>query len=526
MRKPETPFSQRADNEVWRTYVAGTPRCSSSNDLLLPQDGSLSEPRVSPGVSQFERPIPAADPEERQCASGSPLAVSLEDSSSGIRDPVMQTPRDLVLPGHVRSGSFIGGTSPGNASFVSSCADLRASDESPSEISSDASPSRDTTAALEVRNPQSLDPNVPSSDHSVTSADDQDYEATPKPTQEANGMSVLALPSSTDPLSEDALNVSRNFSAVRETEVGAERSIDEGQLQNQPQRCPQDPVETGQAIEYCSSSDENDMWRKFVFGESSDGFEKAFEDARRKTAKSLRPSTTPTSSSMGMGDVDLQQSCLGERGSGTGGRSLALSGEEDQSDIKSVADDFDKSPACTTTDVSASHMGTVGNPSPDPLSEEFFQCSDPLARTDQATYGSSSLASTVPVDQAGDSAHRSEVWSSTTRGEDRASDQPARPQPAKNRQRPAATFKFVQPKLFLGRKTSHLDEQRHISLSAPQIRSQGPTSRRQKRRKDGRTAIRKLPDFDDDPIEEFEDSPSRGSKEHPLFGSLEVEADS
>lgn len=516
MRKPETPFSQRAENDVWRTYVAGTPRCSSSNDLLRPQDGSLSEPRVSPGVSQFERPIPAADPDERQCASGSPLAVSLEDSSSGIRD--------LVLPGHVGSGSFSGGTSPGNASFVSSCADLRASDETPFEISSDASPSRNTTAALEVRNPQSLDPNVSSSDHTVTSADDQACEASPKPPQEADGMSVLAFPSSTDPISEDALNISRNFSAVRGTEVGAERSIDEGELQNQPQRCLQDSVKTGKAIEHCSSSDENDMWRKFVFGESSDGFEKAFEDARRQTAKSLRPSATPTSSSMG--EVDLQQSCLGERGPGTEDRSSALSGEEDQSDIKSVADDFDKSPACTTTNVSASHMGTVGDSSPDPLSEEFFQCSDPLARTDQATYGSSSLASTVPVDRAGDSAHRSEVWSSMTRGEDRASDQPARPQPAKNRQRPAAIFKFVQPKLFLGRKTSHLDEQRHISLSAPQIRSQVPTSRRQKRRKDGRTAIRKLPDFDDDPIEDFEDSPPRGSKEHPLFGSLEVEADS
>lgn len=518
-RKPETPFSQRAENEVWRTFVGGPPGVLSSKDLL-PQDGCLSEPLVSPGVSQLGPPVPAAGPEERQCASSSSLAVSLENSH-GVKEPVIQTLPDILSPGHIVSGLFTGGSSHGNESSVSSCADHRTSGETLFDICSDASSSQDAAAALEECNPTSLGPNVPSSDRNMTSANDQARETTQKPTQEADGMSVLALPSSIDSLSEDVPDISRNSPLVRGKEMGAEGSIDGGESKNHLKKCQQDLAEAGIAIEQCSSSDENDLWRKFVFGESSDGFEKGLEDARRQTARNLRPSTTTTNSSVN--SVDLQQSCLGEKGSGTEERSPALS-EESQLESNSVADDFDKSSTCMTTNVSASHIGTARNSSPDPLAEEFFKYSDPLARTDQATHGSSSSVSTVPVHRAGDSTHCSDVWSLTTRGKHHAS-KPARPQPAKERPRPKSNV-FVQPKPFLGRKTSHLDEQRQIALSTPQVRGKHPTSRHQKRRRDGRTAIRKLPNFNGDPIEEFEDSLSRGTKEHSLFGSLEVEIDS
>lgn len=504
--------------------MADPPGVLSSNDLL-PQDGCPSEPLVSPGVSQLGRPVPAVGPEKRQCASKSSLAVSLENNN-GFKDPVTQTLPDVLPdvlpPSHVISGLFIGGSSRGDESSPFSCTKHRTSGETPFDICSEASSSQDTAAALEECNHTSLGLNVPSSDRSVTSSNDQARETTQKHAQEADGMSVLALPNSTDSLSEDVIEISRYSPLVHGKELGAERSTDRGKPKSHPQKCQQAIAEAEMTIEHCSLSDENDQWRVFVYGQSSDGLEKGHKDARVQTARNLRPSTTPTNSSVS--SVELQQSCLGEKASRTEDGSSALSGEEFQLERNSVADDFDKPSTCMTTNVSASHIGTARNSSPDPLAEEFYRYSDPLTRTDQATNGSSSSVSTVPVDRAGDSAHRKDVRSLTTRGKHHAS-KPAHPQPANERPRPKSNV-FVQPKPFLGRKTSHLDEQRRIALSTPQVRGKHPTSRHQKRGRNGRPAIRKLPNFNGDPIEDFEDSLSRGTKEHSLFGSLEVEIDS
>lgn len=521
LRKPETPISQKLENEAWRAFVTGPSGCLAPSDLLS-HDGGFPALLVSPGVSQLGRTEQALGPEVEQYASKSPVAFSF-DGNKWNGDLPTQNNSIVLSSDHTSFEPFIEDSDGQNDSLVSLYGDLQIPDELRYDIPLDALPSQDVATALKESSSQSMARNVSISDPSVTSADDKAFEAVRKSTKEADDMSMLASPGSIHSSSEDMLNISCEPPFVVGKETVPEESTKEPDTQSHDQSHPQGIAEVGQVIERHSSSDENDLWRKFVFGESSDGFEKALEDARKQAAKSLRPSTTPASSSDG--NMDMQESCLAEDGSEMTEHDSALSVEECQVEPNSTIDDFDHSSTNMTTTVSASYIATAGNSSPDPLAGDATQYSNTLARTDLATHGSSSSISNDPIELMDFFTRRSDVWSSTTSGGNRSSN-PAHQQYNKERHRPEANLKFVQPKPFLGKKTCHIDKERQISLSMPQVRGKNLTSRRQKRRKDGRTAICNLPDFLDDPIEEFEDDiPSRGKQAQSLFGSLEVEKD-
>lgn len=513
MQKPETPFSQKLENEAWRAFVTDPPGCRAPSDLLS-QDGCLPTLLVSPGVSQLGRPRRAVGRQVQQHAGKSPVAYSPDAIDWSGNLPSRNSPI-VFSSDHTASEPSIDDNDGQNDG------DLRVPADSRYDIPSNAISSQDFAAALKESNPQNMARNGSTSDPSVTSADDEVYETARKSTKEAINMSVLVMPSSADSSPNDMLNNSGESPSVIRKETATEKCVEEAEIQHHDHSPPRDIAEVGLAIERCSSTHENDLWRKFVFGESSDGVEQALEDARKQAARSLRPSITPIDN--GAGNMDVQESCLREYGYEMTEHASAPSVDECQVEPHSTMDDFDDSSTNVTTTVPASCIATAGNSSPDPLAGDATQDLDTLARTDLATNGSSSTISSDLVESGGNFAHRSDAWSSTASEENRSS-KPTRPQQTGERHRPETNSKFVQPLPFLGKKTGHLDEQRQISLSVPQVRGKNPTSRRRNRRKDGRTVIRNLPDFQDDPIEEFEDEiPSKGMQEHSLFGSLEVE---
>lgn len=514
MGKPETPSSDRHDNEAWRAFVAGPPRRLSSGNLP-PQDGSLPEPLISPSISQYGRLGRAPSLEGRQSTSGYPSKVIPEDHS-GVEESTVQALSRPPMEGTRRE----------TGSLVSSCVDLQTSDQTPLDSYPDASLCHDIIPALKEHSPQTTNPNESFSDRSVTSAEDQNRGPIWRPAQQVDYPSIMAMPSSTDTSSEGLFKLFCNPSPVCRKQASTGSSTEESQPQEQGQDHQQGIAEVEKKTTIFLSCDEDNLWRKFVFGESSDGLEKALEDARKQTARSLCPSTTPISK--GGGSVDIQESFSREGGSPGIDDSSALSGEEFNVEAKRTADSFDDSSTDITSAVSASHLATARNSSSDLLTEDIVQDSDTLAQTDRATRGSTSSTTPskdVSVDVVDDFLNRSDVSSPAPRARGQTLSI-AHAQLTEYGYRPESNFKFVPPKPFLGRKTSHIDEQRHISLSIPQVRGKNPTSRRQRRRKDGRTAIRTLPDFNDDPIEEFEeDLSSREMQQKSLFGSLEVDND-
>lgn len=511
LRNPETPSSQRHENEAWKAFVSGTPGRLSSG-VLHSDDGDSLEPLISPGVSQLGRLGRAAGHERKQYKDGSALPDSLEELICTEEPPTYNLP-DVPLTAHTFSGPLRDDTYGENNFLISASEGHQTSNEVSLHSSLEAPPGQDLAAALEERSFQSIDLNMSVSACSLTSTGNHVCETAQKPTtQHLDVMSILAMQSSIESSSEDTLNTCCNSSPLCGKGATVEQSAKRPIPPQRSQSRQQGTTESGNQIAVYSSN-EDDIWRKFVFGESSDGFERALEDARKETARSLRPSTTPTSSG---GIMNAQESCSNKEG-------LAMNDPPTASDeeLKDIAVNFD-SPIDTSTAVSDSHLATIGNSSPDPLAAVIIQYSDKLAQTDRATHGSSSSLRNVSIDLANESLRRSDTWSHMTR-RNRPSN-PALPQRACDSFRSEASFKFVPPKPFLGKKIVHMDKERQISLSIPQVRGKNPTSRRQRRRKDGRTIICTLPDFEDDPIEEFEeDFASREIQEPSLFGPLETE---
>lgn len=254
------------------------------------------------------------------------------------------------------------------------------------------------------------------------------------------------------------------------------------------------------------TQDEDDMWRQFVFGDSQEDLDQVLNNARRDTVRSLRPSLPSMStSSCDESQQDFATSSLGL-------------GSTDRRDFADRPKPLD---AEALTTVSASHVATAGASSPDASSETVSVSLETAIRTDQATVGSSNSSSA-------DDNHTSGLLfpndSASSIRETGTGSLTINPRQLEKHGEPDGCFKFARPKLFLGKKIGHVDEQRQIALSAPQIRGTTVTYRQRRRTTDGRANIRKLPNYGSDPIEEFEgDSRSDRAEKGSLFGSLETE---
>ncbi|ROW08163.1 hypothetical protein VPNG_06925 [Cytospora leucostoma] len=161
-------------------------------------------------------------------------------------------------------------------------------------------------------------------------------------------------------------------------------------------------------------------------------------------------------------------------------------------------------------------------PSSPSLSSSPEKSSESTVKTDQATAGSSDASLLTQTDLVDGQMTPTVTETSTTETDNL----PLTTQPYKveKRSQPDEGFMFAPPKLFVGKRLGHVDEQRQIALSNAQIRGRGQPRRRSTRTSDGRANIRKLPNYGSDPIEEFEeDDRSNRAQQGSIFGSLETE---
>ncbi|KUI58502.1 hypothetical protein VP1G_05778 [Cytospora mali] len=253
--------------------------------------------------------------------------------------------------------------------------------------------------------------------------------------------------------------------------------------------------------------EENDMWRNFVFGGSDGNLEQVREDARKETARNLRPSIT-SSSTYDEASIPNMRSYEDSHQSST-----TFPSEPDlgvgQHNCAQGSQHFSANFSATG---SASHVATAGASSPVPTSD--FQCSETTVQTDQATAGSSNAHLLAQTDRMDGLMNPMAIKPSSTKTN---SDK------IEKRDETDESFRFARPKLFMGKNLAPVDEEQQIALSTAQIRGRSQTRRRRTRTSDGRANIRKLPDYGSDPIEEFEED-FRSDQAHKgsIFGSLET----
>ncbi|PSR91989.1 hypothetical protein BD289DRAFT_198804 [Coniella lustricola] len=343
-------------------------------------------------------------------------------------------------------------------------------------------------------------------------ADDTNHDHTTLSAQKSRAVKLLsALTNLQAPVPDKPVNVptrthdrlDRNYwfmSNLPKVVLQADKRAENGVSQSCPIKANQTSIPQPVSFE-----SENEMWRQFLFGECGDKMEEMLEEARKITARKICPS---------------DQACSTTNDSTNGQPQLSVSvaknkhglGHDLGSDEHAQKPQFDTSVADSARRQAALRTSLPNTFSSVDLPTEI--------NTDQGFSSSSSEVVSRITDEA---LGHSDAWSIIATAD--PDDAPA----AVVLSRPSKAgdcnegFRFSRPKLFLGKKTSHFDEERQLALSEPQIRGQTLRRRRQKRNGDGRACIRKLPNFTMDPIEEIEEMQVRQTEKPSLFGSLDTE---
>lgn len=520
MRRPDVPSSQVLENEAWRQFVVAADDGQTMSDSgAFHSQGFSSERPISPGISQIGQPTQLSHARKRATMLSADSEIENRNST------------DQVLP-------------------VQMHAQLLRSDDP--NVTSTSEDEQDSTSTALDASGASRGSRLVQADRSLGSVDGTSCREATDPSEDSDEVDLLVVPASSSCPSESNLDRSDILPIPHAPEVDREETTSPTQQAEQrPAEEPAGPAKPKEEKPLTSSTleDENDMWRKFILDEADDYQEEALEEARKETARYLRPSDTSTStveeedsseevdayaelaeapvaSSNGF-DADVRDAALqhdfalqdtqpfadindASLSSGIDMRGYSLQYDEFSGDI-SVA--------------SVSHRATAGDSSPNRILEASPPFSDTTAQTGRATTGSlgSMSSSTRPfADLANEFSRRSDTWSFVTQEADNAS-LIVHPSSLRERENNDDNFKFARPQTFLGKTAKHLDEQRQIALSAPQIRAKTRTWRRQRRTGDGRTSIRKLPDFSSDPIEEVDDIPAKRAQKPSLFGSLDTQ---
>lgn len=484
---PPVPSSQADENDVWRNFVAVPDDISALNEMRSSDKlGNAAQRLVSPGVSQLGA--------SKQLHGTYNTETSISPETRGTADETSATASRLVAKevrpetSHQRSSETSSDDDP-----IAPIAD----EYSPSRIGSDISrPFRSPTSDNPHHEHSSKEQNVPAG-----SSDEVGLlvvSSSPKHAPALGGGDEATVSGMDDPADITIGPRALSPRIILPQLHGVDSASRDGPSAAVEQQLP------GVRIQ----EDENDMWRTFVFGDSSENLEEALEEARRDTARSLRPSLQSTST------YSCEESQNGFNTSSTGHESIDRR-------------DFAESPYDPTEEMvtiaSASHVATAGASLADLSPENMLGSVETAVRTDRATQGSSSSPSAAG-NKTGRRLFPNDLMTSSTCQVD-TSTSTIDPKQLEKHGGPDDCFKFARPKLFVGKKIEHVDEQRQIALSEPQIRGTTQARRRQRRTTDGRANIRKLPNYGgSDPIEEFEgDCRSDRAEKGSMFGPLETE---
>lgn len=496
VQQPDVPTSQVEENEAWREFVVEAGHGQAFSDLQSSDSQKMPVQReVSPGISQLGLSRRA---NERS-----------KNEEVHPRLPEVETAEQTQM-------------------FVSS---LRTD---PSEVSSVCRDGQDDCSSTSNEPRLTLlEPHLHMPDRDAFASDDNIHKGPASPPENLDELSLLVMPGSSSTL-EDMLSRFDVIPIPEQQRVGP-RKITPQPQQALPQAEKHHAEQSSklQRAQYPASKseqdipskpnileNEDDMWRNFVLGGSDDNLEHAYEEARKETARNLRPSDASASTDEeDASEATCSRAELPEAFMAPDDSLLAI-------DTPGSADVNDQSPAGVSV-ASVSHRAIAGNSSPDPLSELNPPYLDTTIRTSQATAGSLNSSSDGFSDLLDEFSRRNEAWSLATREVKNAPLNSNPPLPDKHN-RENDSFRFARPKLFMGKQVSHIGEQRQITLSAPQVRAKSrPHQTRRSQKKgtgDGRTSIRQLPDFSSDPIEDVdEDIRIKGGQKPSLFGLLDVQ---
>lgn len=487
VERPPAPLSQADENDVWRTFVEGHDEAYPLNEM-----GShdaledAAQRQVSPGVSQLGTPRQL----QGECSSETSFSTEPQEVNNADQDETATAPASL--PAEERS-DLSRQRSSKNFSDDNQIAPI-ADDYSPSCVHSDL-PQPPESPGYKNRQYES---SIKEQDTTAESSDKVSLLGASSSPKLPPSLDMVdeATPFQVDQPGDSACRLNMLPMVAVPKLHGKDASTTNGEPASVKNQVPNESTQ----------DDENDMWKNFVFGACSENLQTAWEEARRDTARNLRPSLTPTS-------TYASNEC--QHGFTTS-----------PFDLESIdRRDFGETPHGPTGDVvataSVSQMATAGASLADLSSETATGSVATATRTGQATHGSSS-SSMACQNTSGLPSPDDLITSSVCEGD--TSSSTIDPKQLEKHGEVDDCFKFARPKLFVGKKIGHVDEQRQIALSAPQIRGTAQT-RRKRRKTDGRANIRRLPNYgSSDPIEEFDgDFRSDRAEKGSMFDSLETE---
>lgn len=500
--EPTIPLSRVAENEEWLNFVGGADRDPSRSDFQPSySQAAVVQREISPGVSQFGVSQTIDSPDTAIGSVEVPLAAHAELDFLPV--PPVPTQDSLLKPCELEVA--VGEVSQGNDSGSSA-------DEA-------------SSSSMEASRPRSKQISKTAKEEAPTKQ--------PGLRVDSDEISMQALHASCSPTSDNFLSQSHKDNDFRnsvncsfESPILAQREQQDAAMDHEQLSQPRSMKE-----------DESDIRETFVLADYDKSFNEAFEKARKETARNLRPSD---SSTINAEDENREHNVPYPEppkitAAFKSGHSL---------DIPSFVDEYDSAFADISTMTSVSHLATVGealpslhstpiqlcsdtkatagDSSPDPLSVPNPINSDTTLRTGEATVCSSSSSKDAMLSLVDGFLSRSDARS-LARSEENIRSLVALPSSVSEQSEADDIFKFARSKPFLGKKI-HMDEQRQIALSEPQIRGKVTTWRRQKRAGNGRASIRALPNFSSDPIEEVEDILAiKGAQKQSLFGPLDTE---
>ena len=488
VQRPHVPPSQVEENEAWRTFVANSDGTQDSTSLPTHDEEVALERRVSSGVSQRGEEEPTRDTDRKEAPTHAPASEDI-----AICAGMEVVPPENTLA-HLQSGQFdIVGSDP-------------LLDGQVAPASGESSPERPNNCLAHTHKDHTGGTKTQDIGHVPSESSDEvlllEIPSSPNISPSTSNMSshetLLHMPQP------EEINQGATTRTLQSTEY--QNSRDLSRAQSTPHIVPK-PT-------HGAPEDENDLWRKFVFGNPDENLEQAFEDARKETARNLRPSITSSSTCDDVSGADLHQ--YGGFHQPSTSPSSGLCFKVDKHIVSENAEHF---PTIISTTAPASHIATAGGSSP-VLTSEFSDL-ETTTQTDQAVAGTSSSS----LEQADlTEGPRLPTFIETSLAESDKLPPKSRSNQVEGYDEANEGFRFARPKLFMGKKLGPVDEQRQIALSAAQIRGRNQTRRRATKTNDGRANIRKLPNYGSDPIEEFEeDIQSDRAQQGSIFGSLETD---
>lgn len=538
--EPDVPASQMPANKRWQSFACGAEQGLSSDDSQ-PFDRPATTIRrgISPGISQYGLSSEYIDDQNGQIRLANSSACADVENNNPLEQHAQG--QKGVLRSHDLGACA--GRSPKSPEVFAA-------------LSEASSPSVGSSSLLRKQHSKT--------DKSMAPAHYLDADL-----PEADQDSLQAMPTSCSP-TDECLPQSRNYIHLQDHVEHAlvPPILPESNVIVRGSESTKLPIQQKDAVTGQqpmpkppgTMEDNNGYWQQFVFENFDHNTQEASEEAIKETMKNLRPSA-PSPSNAEDEDSEAARPSLVPSEIIQSLESGARIDELDFTDRQ----EFSSSAIATLTPVS--HTATFGDPASEPLSgtdpvnfrtwaangepssDPLFasdlpdasicattkesspgplsapSSGDPAAAipSDEAVVGSLSSSSSLSPCHMNDLPGLSNICSLATEEQDK-SPSVGHPSSVSERNEADDSFKFARPKPFLGKKRAHLDEQRQIALSAPQIRGQSMTWRRQKRTGDGRARIRQVPNLNSDPIEDVEDAvPLKEAQQSSLFASLDTE---